>query len=312
MMSSYAVEHVMPFTMAASDVGMACETGVSMGYFLISFGRVTDEPDKAALVTLLPAGMCAEGEAWEQELRAARALREQRATEAQDARMVEKQRHAVAAKRFHGAWLRLVAAFGEPGEQCPEFEENDEALYLLGLNAGLLAVVHDRASGGEAGVPLSIPPMVARATQCLDDAKWWGAPKALEATLFTSVPGLAPEGVDAWAQLEQAAARGREQGVRLADAMWVLGAAAAGDEDMLRRAIATHAEAVATTKGAPDWNLLDSYATLIIQHESDRIWTQATGHRTPPGALGTFPETQDEGPGEEDGLFDDLDQEETE
>ena len=306
MMSSYSVEHVMPFVMAQGDVGMACETGVSMGYFLISFGRVTAEPDRAAIVTLLPAGMCAEGQAWEEDLRQLRSLHEQRSPEAQDARFAEKRAHQTAARRFYGAYKRLEAAFGPPGEGCPELEPGDDALYLMGLEAGLLAVVHDRASGGEAGVPMSIPPAVSRATKCLDNERFWGAPAALEATLQSTIPGLLPEGVDAWKNLEDAAALGREKGVRLADAMWVLGAAAAGREDDLKRAIVAHAASMTEKPPSGDFKLLDVYAHLIILHESDRLWTQATGHRTPPGALGTFYEPPTEEPAD-DSLFEGLD-----
>ena len=305
MMGSFAVEHVMPHVMASDDVGMACETGVSMGNFLDAFGRVTDPAYKASLVTLLPAGMCAEGEAWEQDLRQLRAVRAGQAEEAMDARIAEKRAHAVAARRFHGAWKRMVLAFGEPGETCPELEPEDEPFFLLGLASGLLAVVHDRAAGGEAGVPMSIPPAVARATECLDSDRWWGAPLALKATLWSSVPGLAPEGADPWALLGEATSKGRDAGVRLADSMAVLASAAAGREDGLREAIAAHAASVASHPSDPAWRLMDLYSGLIIRHESDRIWTREAGHRTPQGALGTFPVPPSEPV--DDPLFDDLD-----
>lgn len=304
MMGSFAVEHVMPHVMASDDVGMACETGVSMGNFLEAFGRVTDPEYRAALVTLLPAGMCAEGDAWEQDLRQLRAVRAGLADEAMDARITEKRAHAVAARRFYGAWQRMVLAYGEPGEACPELEPEDESFYLLGLASGLLAVVHDRASGGEAGVPLTIPPAVARATECLDSDRWWGAPLALKATLWSSVPGLAPAGADPWTMLVEASQKAGEAGVRLASSMRVLAEAASGREDGLRKAIEDHAASVAAHPSDPAWRLMDLYSGLMVRHESDRIWTREAGHRTPPGALGTFPEAP--APIIDDPLFDDL------
>ncbi len=66
-------------------------------------------------------------------------------------------------------------------------------------------------------------------------------------------------------------------------------------------AIAAHAASLEATPPAKAWRLLDRYATYLIRHESDRIWTQATGHRTPEGALGTFPEP----PGKADPTVDD-------
>lgn len=309
MMGSFATEHVMPHVMASEDVGMACETGVSMGNFLEAFGRVTDPAYKASLVTFLPAGMCAEGEAWEQDLRQLRAVRAGQADEAIDARIAEKRAHYAAALRFHGAWQRMVLAFGEPGDACPELEPEDEPFYLLGLASGLLAVVHDRAAGGAAGVPMSIPPAVARATECLDADRWWGAPLALKATLWSSVPGLAPEGADPWAMLDQATAKGREVGVRLADSMAVLAAAAAGREDDVRARIEGYAASAASKPSDPAWRLMDLYSGLIIRHESDKIWTREAGHRTPPGELGTFPASPAP---VDDSLFEDLEPSEQE
>jgi len=49
------VEHMVPELMSDDDVGMACETGVSMGGFLMSFDRVTDVPQQAGSVTM-PSG----------------------------------------------------------------------------------------------------------------------------------------------------------------------------------------------------------------------------------------------------------------
>lgn len=104
--------------------------------------------------------------------------------------------------------------------------------------------------------------------------------------------------------LAEGSRKGSEAGVRLASAMRVLAEVAAGREDGVRRAIEEHAASVAEHPSDPAWRLMDLYSGLIILHESDRIWTREAGHRTPPGALGTFPEPP--APPGADDLFDDL------
>jgi len=286
---------------------MACETGVSMGAFLMSFERVTDPPHKAALVTLLAAGMCAEADAWEADLLQLRAVRDGQSSDARDARIAKQRHHAVAAERFYAAYLQAEAHFGGLGGTCPELEEGEEILYMLGLSAGMLALVHDRSAEGAAGVPMNIPLTVARAAECLDSDRWWGGPLALKASVWAMVPGASPEGMDPWTTLEAAAATGEAAGVRLARAFQVQILDATGHDDQLREAIAAHGESLATSEGDPEWELLDGYATRMILHISDTVWTAERGHRTPFGALGTFyeapPTIQTDG---YDDLFEDL------
>ncbi len=305
-MSGYTVDHMVPYLMASGDVDMACETGVSMGAFLMSFEQVSKRPNRAALVTLLSAGMCAEARAWDAELARLRALHGDRPVAAQDARIVEVRAHALAARRYHRAYERLVAAFGPPGTgKCPTLHGSDSLLYLLGLSAGLLAVMHDKAGGGVAGVPLDIPRAVARASRCLPDARWWGAPSALRAAIWTSVPGAAPKGADPWKVLADAAAQGDAAGFRLPGALEVQAAAAAGRTDLVEQAIAREAASYQKTPPSKAYHLLDRYAWLIDQHASDVLWTGKTGHRTPVDGFGTFPD-QPEKTQEDDSLLQGL------
>ena len=308
-MSSYAVEHMMPSMMTTDDVGMACETGVSMGAFLVSFGRVTDEPRRAGTIAFLTAAFCAKEAGWEAELAQLRAARQQRAEEALDSRIAEKRAHQAAASRFYTAFKYLEGEFGRVGEGCPEIEAEDELIYLLGLTSGLLAVLHDRNAEGIVGVSMEIPPAVARASECLDNDKWWGVPQALRAAIWTSVPGATPEGVDPWQVLKDAAARGDRAGVRLAGSFEALAAAAAGRDDVLRGAVARFGSASETVEIDPSYRLLDTMAAQIVRFESDKIWTRKKGHRTPLGALGTFPESEDAAD-EDDSLLDGLGDEE--
>lgn len=302
MMSSYAVQHVLPSMMESADLGMACGAGVSMGGFLMSFERVAPAPDKAAVMTLLSAGMCAESEAWEAELRGLRKVRAGDAGEALDARIQEKTAHRTAAHRFHAAYEHLTAAFGPLDTQCPRVDPNDEVLLLLGLSAGVLATLHDRAADGSAGVPTTIPLAAARASLCLSDSRWWGAPMALRAAVWTSIPGSAPSDADPWQLLSNATRLGDAQAVRLARAFAVQANAAAGRDTAVRDAITQHALALKDRSAAEAWRMLDSYATRLIEHESDKLWTQATGHRTPTGRLGAF--WDDSQATDDDGMFD--------
>lgn len=289
-MADYSTEHLIPWVLESGDTGMACETGVSLGGFLISFGRVTDPPHRAAIPTLLSAAVCAQEQAYEADLRSRRAIRAANVPEAKDARTVEKRQNVVAARRFLAAWQSTVAQYGMPGEGCPELESNyDELVYTLGLLSVVQALQHDMAAESKAGVPLDAPARAARATECLNNARWWGVPQALRAVVWVSVPGTAPDGADPWYELAQAAKVGEQAGVRLAHAIQAQAAVGAGRDDVLRAAIEAHAASLARTPPAAKWTTVDRIATQQITALSDRIWTDAEGHRTPFGALGDFP-----------------------
>ncbi len=286
----FAVEHMTPYVMATDDADMACSTGAALGNFTMAFERVTDRPDKAALSALVSAATCAESGAWEAELDGARALRAGRSDDAQDARLREKRLHERAARRYYAAYQRLVAAYGAPGADCPEFEnEPDRALYMMGLIAGAQSVLHDRAAEGNVGVPLDVPRNAARGTECLKNDTWFGAPAALRAGIWLGVPGAAPEGQDPWKVLDEAVPFGDKAGVRLPRAIQIESLYAAGRLDDVKIAITAFAKSLADNPPSKDYRLLDMNAQLIVQQMSDRLWTRETGHRTPGGALGTFP-----------------------
>ncbi len=305
MMSDYTVEHLTPYLLANRDLGMACETGASMGSYLLSFERVTSPPHRAAISTMLSAAQCAEELAWQEELRGLRAINQGLAPEAQDARIAEKRARVVAADRYHRAFRSMVAAYGEPSNECPRLEEDDELLWLLGLLGGVLSVQHDRATGGLVGVPMDVLRKASRGAECLPDARWWGAPRALQATVWLSVPGSLPEGKEAWPQLEAAAEQGVRVGVRLAGAMFVQAAINVGDEARLRAGIARFAAPSEPTADTAPYQLLDAIAQRQVLAASDRLWTEATGHRTPPGSLGQLYDPAS--PAEEDDTTDLLD-----
>lgn len=303
-MAGFTVEHVLPTLMTTNDVALSCSTGLAFAGFLSSFGRVTDPPARASLIGHVSAGFCAEAEAREAELEQLRAIRRGDALAAQDARIVEKRHHYVAASRFLTAHKQLQLAYGG-SSSCPELEREDEPVFLLGLAAGVNAVLHDRAAEGRADVPMGIPAEVSGATACLDNERWFGIPHALQAAVWTSVPGLAPDGARPWQQLERAAERGDKAGVRLARALQVQALGMAGRREEQHRALVGLADGIEAQDANPRWRLLDATGTLIALHESDKMWTKATGHRTPAGKLGTFDSVK-ESMSIDDSLLDDL------
>lgn len=304
-MSAYTVEHLSPYILAHRDLGMACETGVSMGNYLLSFERVTDAPNKAAVSTLLSAGMCAEEVAWQQELRGLRALFQANAAESRDARVAEKRAHAVAAKRYHRAFLAMAAAYREPGGECPQLDEEDQLLWMLGILAGVQSVQHDRASGGLADVPMDVPAKASRGAACLPNESWWGVPDALQAAVWLTVPGSGPQGAKPWEKLDSAVELGAAKGVRLASALYVQAAVTVGDEPRLKSAIARFANGPHASESGQKYQMLDAAAERQLLAASDRMWTQAAGHRTPVGSFGSF-WTPPSTPPEDTGLLDDL------
>jgi hypothetical protein len=282
---------VLPQVMALGDLGMGCASGEALGGMVAAYGTASKQANRASVMTMESAAMCVDEAVWEAELDALRAYRSGDTAAWHDAKAREQRAHLIAANRYQLTFDTLRSAYGvpEPGEACPKLKKpEDQLTYLLGLSAGVLAVVHDMGADGAAGVPLSIPAAVVRAADCLDDDAWWGAPNALKASIWALQPGL--EGTpDPWATFAASVAKGKAANVRLPSAFLVQTAATIGREDLARQAISEHAEAVAAAPASADWKMLDVYATELVRHESDKIWTASEGYRTPFGELGSFP-----------------------
>ena len=133
---------------------------------------------------------------------------------------------------------------------------------------------------------------MSRAAACLDDERWWHVPSALQASAWSIIPGSGPAGVDPWTAADEAADKGDASGVRVARALQILVAANSGHTDIVERALKAHATSLSTVPQDPDWALLDEYARLVSLHQSDILWTDATGHRTE--TFGALPGDQTE------------------
>lgn len=293
-----------PYLLQYDDIGMACATGEGFTPFLSSFESVGAKPGRLAVLVNTLAATCSDGKAWEQELRYLRDMRAGDVVSAQDARALQKRYAAVSAQRQYAAYQRMVDYYGEVDgpKDCPRLRSDfDEVVFMTGLLSGVQAVLNDAVADGSLGVPRDIAAKVERAAGCLDNEKWWGVPMGVRAALWNTLPMIAPDGVDAKAELRQAAAQGYQSGVRLASVLYVVSTYGTGDMDDVRagiRGFAAHGKDLNA-----DYRMMDSIAEFMITGISDRLWTEATGKRTPFDGLGTF--WDDQGP-QNDINIDDL------
>nr|WP_228289251.1 hypothetical protein [Marinobacter salinisoli] len=295
-MQGFSRDHTVPYLLESDDLAMGCAMSEATAPLLMSFGRVTSEPDQLAVMLYLSAGGCAEEKAREHELAGLAAMYGLKAVEAEDAMIRQKRAYMLAAKRYHKAWQHHNAFYGEPDSgDCPGFSDDmDEFIYMAGLMSGLQALNAQVQSTASLGVPANIGSIVARATSCLDNEKWWGAPMALRATVWAMIPGALPQGEDAFERLQRADEQGEAAGVRLPHVFHAIAALNQGDDEKVKAVIRDHAEAISDRPADWDWRFVDAMATDMIVAISDRMWVENTGHRTPLGQLGSFWDDQQE------------------
>ncbi|WP_374258416.1 hypothetical protein [Aquabacterium sp.] len=283
---------VTPPVLQERDVDMACNFSMVNAPLVGAARNFYGDPSLMETVMLSSAGVCSENQAMGEEMRYLRAARDKRADEAQDARIAQKRYLAAAAERQYGAFLRMKNKmeqkyFIKYGESCPKFKRDfDELVYLMGSIGGLQAIQNDIAAQQSVGVPTDVAPMVERAMNCLDNAKWWGAPQAGRATVWSIIPG-AGEGHDAKTTFDSSMTIGEYKGVRLAHVMAAISAQSTDDKDRLREVIKRFAK-VKDFKQNTDYRLIDAIAESQMTNISDRMWTHNTGSRTPIGSLGKF------------------------
>lgn len=289
-MQGFSRDHTVPYLLQSNDLAMGCAMSEATAPLLMSFGRVTAEPDQLAVMLYLSAGSCAEERAREYELASLGAMKNMAADQAQDSIIRQKRALSLAATRYFQAWKHHNAHYGKPVEgQCPSLEDDlGEFIYLAGLLSGLQALNAEIQSTSSIGVPKNIGSTVARATQCLDNEKWWGAPMALRATVWAMIPGAQPAGEDPFVRLDIADEQGEQAGVRISHVFHAIAAQNRGNEERLRSVIRSHARAIEETPSNEQWQMVDAMATQMIVAISDRLWMENTGHRTPMGKLGSF------------------------
>ena len=285
---SYSKAEMVPHLMTYRDVGMACATGESLTPLLMSFSEVGSKPDKLAPLVFVSAAVCAEADALDAEMRYMRAIRRGDVAEAQDARSEQKHHAEVAARRLYQSYMYTVKVFGEPKENsCPRLRSDfDELVWMVGLISGVQSLLNDATAETAVGVPRDVAAKVERGAACLDNEKWWGVPMATRAALWNILPMLAPEGADPWAELEKSTDIGFKSGIRLASALYVISAYSVDNQTHIRKGIREFSANNENLDG--QYALLDAIAGELILGISNRMWTDATGQRTPFRALGTF------------------------
>jgi hypothetical protein len=285
----FAEEETVPYVLASNDLDLGCAMSKAFVPFILSFSRVTTQPNELAIMLYLLSGSCAEVNAWEEELRYLRAVHSKNVLEAQDARIAQKRFLNQAARRQLAGYNSLVSAIAEPGGECPVFNSDNAQFYwLIGLLDGLQAMLNDLASEGNANVPLDIASKVGRGANCLDNEQWWGLPKAIQAAIWVTIPGNKPADVDPLQVLDQSMQTGLQQGVRITQVLGAQIHMGLGHTDQVKNIIRRHQVAKTHTSTVPAFKLLDEFTTLQLQTISDRLWTEATGKRTPIAGLGTF------------------------
>lgn len=290
-MIKFSKNEMVPYLLTYDDTQMGCASGEALTPLLMTFEAVGSNPNQLAIMVYTAAGMCAEQDALDNELRYLRAVQQGNITEAQDARIAQKRAHALAAKRQYISYQRFVAYYGEPAAgKCPKKlnSDFDQLMFLIGLVSGVQAALNDAQSDQAVGVPRDIAAKVERLAACVDSNKWWGLPQGIRAALWNTLPMIAPAGAKPMETLARVAKQGERQGVRLGHAMWALAAYGNGDKEMVKNIIRDFAAAGKTAKIDPNFKMLDAMAEVMILATSDRLWTEATGTRTPMGGLGTF------------------------
>ncbi len=289
-LTKYTEEHATPYVLANEDAFMACSLGESFTSYFLSVERVTESPNRMGILLKTLAATCAEQRAWEEDLRFARAVYAKEPAEAQDAEIALKRLLALAAKRQYEGYVHFVHAFGEPDLGCPRFKNNqDEFFYLMGLVNGVQSIINSKLSDDISSIPTSVGNKVVAGSKCLNAEKWWGTPWAIEAAVWTSSPDSNPDNKNPLKKLKAASEFGLKQGVRLSQVFEAEIYRSTGDDKAAKQVIQSHAEALQIQPADPRLKLMDHIATLQLQALSDRIWTEATGHRTPHGKFGIFP-----------------------
>ncbi len=281
-----------PPTLKMGDVDLACSFAMANGPLVGAARNFYGDPSLMETVLLSSAGACAETQALNDEMRYMRASREKRSDEAQDARIAQKRTLAIAAERQYTAFHRMKTKleqkyFFKYGSTCQAFRRDfDELVYLLGSVAGLQAMQNDIAAQQSVGVPTDTAPLVEKAMKCLDNKKWWGAPEATRATIWSIIPG-GGDGKDIKGTFDKSMAIGEAKGVRLAHVMAAVAAVSADDTARVRAVIKRFVSAK-DFKIDDNYRLIDGVAQVQLQNISDRMWTQGTGTRTPIASLGKF------------------------
>ncbi len=284
----YSENYALPYSLEARDIDMNCTLGnVSVPLFM-SFKKVKAPPHKLMIAMYMMTGACAEAQAKEQELAYFRAFKQQNANQAADARILAKRLYARAARRQYHSYLQLLKAFEVKEGSCPDLAPEDEFYWFAGMVSAMQATMNDMQAQGVVQVPQDLPVKAVRGIRCLDNKKWWGIPQAMQAAVWIIFKGNKPKDVDPWKQLRSASLYGAQQGIFLASTIEVIAADGFATPQQTKESIRRYVRYRQKYTGADTYKMLNVMTQKQILAISDRLWTQATGARTPINGLGTF------------------------
>ena len=282
----FTENHIVPPILAMDDAEMVCNSGNSLTPAIMSTQDMGADPTRVAVLMYSAAGICAEQKALDAELRYLRASKVGQISEAQDARIEQKRWAALAAQRQYTGYQLFQNRFEkkykqELGENCPNMNGDiEQTVYLLGMLSGLQAMTNDINSGGAVHVPKDIAAVVERGMVCLNNEKFWGAPEATRAVIWTLLPGAGDGKPEPYRTLKQSMQIGEQKGVRLPHALYAVAAQASGDDAKVRDALRSFSNARSESKPVnPQFKLIDSMENSMVQGISDRYWTENTGTR---------------------------------
>ncbi len=294
-LADHVVKNGIPSLMGSNIDTLAYATSEADAALFETFTAVGSRTEKVSVAMYLLAGFYWANQAYEHERHYLRAMYTGNAAEAQDERIAERNAWKEAALRWVLSYEYMQRGFGKIGETCPRLRtESDQLLFLFGLLGGVESLIASVSSMHQVTVPMDAAVKSAQAANCLDNDKWWGLPQAIQGAIWTTVPGSAPKGGDGWQAMAQSIEIGNRSGMHLGYVLQATMADNANKTELVRSSLNGFVDARRQHPVPENLRLMDSISAGMIQIISDRIWLQATGHRTPVGGLGSFPETGEE------------------
>lgn len=295
----YSVENVLPVVMKTDDIPMVCHANETNTPLLMSFGQFGVDVNMLLALGYSGAAACTAMEAHEKELWSAQAEKQGLIYMAQDARIAQQLLNRDTGKRQLRAYQYAAEYFkrnyrydiGE--DNCPKLkDDNEQLLLLVAATSALQALKNDIASGRLINFDMALPAKVGRAMSCLDNEKWWGEPKAIQAGLTVILPKNANEEAEGWKTLQDATDIGLQTGVRLSHATYASVANMKGKEDYLRDALKRF-ESIPVATLNKQYALLNEMAALQVRHIADLYWMKYEGHRAPTENFSKFWDEQE-------------------
>lgn len=295
-LNHYSLDEVLPYALGSGDLNKsACGTGLGLAQLSGSFSRVINRPARLLVMVNTTAAYCSEAQAQQYHLLVKRNLHNNHTDVAKDNRIEAQRWERTTALRRYQVFKDTETAYGKVGDgQCPDLSNEmgtnlDQLTFMTGVLTGVQGLLNDIQANSSVGIPQDIAARAGRASECLDNRQWWGVPHAMQAVVWLSVPGNAPDGAQPWQQLKDSAALGQSQGIALSPMLYAIAAYGQSDEDREKEAIKQVADTYNSQNTPGEYLLLNQIAYREAQYLSDQIWMEATGHRTPLMALGTFP-----------------------